>query len=176
MMQTAAAIQKPTACPARVKRSSFWDSATGIWGDFSQGSGGREAHSREIRLAGAGAARLLDTVRGLFTWLLMFGVIAGLCGRVLALDHSHGHGDDASECCGHLHHDSPEEDPGPTPDCPPSTQEHHTHACCYPAPLTSADVQLRGLVPPGGSRVGVAWSAVRPPDEPVFALDKPPLI
>lgn len=121
-------------------------------------------------------ARLLGIVRGLFTWLLMFGVIAGLCGRVLALDHSHGHGDDASECCGHSHHDSPEEDPGPTPDCPPSTQEHHTHACCHPAPLANADVQVHGPVAPGGSWVNVTWSAVRPPDEPVFALDKPPLI
>jgi hypothetical protein len=118
-------------------------------------------------------------VRGWLPWLLVFGVIAGLCGRVLAMDHRHELPAAVAECGDHPHdHDHHHE---PSDDhhhdgCPPGPHEHHTHACCHPAPLAGVDVQQPGLLPPAGSRVEVAWLTATRPDEPVFPLDKPPLI
>lgn len=119
--------------------------------------------------------RFLDTVRSWLSWLLVFGVIAGLGGRVLALDHVHAK-KEVAECCGHSHDDGSQDDSDHGPDCPPGPHEHPTHACCHPAPLTGSEIQQWSMVPPGASWIGVAWSTALPPDEPVFALDKPPLI
>jgi len=106
---------------------------------------------------------------------MVFGVIAGLCGRVLALDHVHP-ADHASHCCDHDHdHDSGSDDHH-TPDCPPGPHEHHTHGCCHPAPLSGVELQQHRCLLPVTGRVCVSWLAARPPDEPVFVLDKPPLI
>lgn len=114
----------------------------------------------------------------------MFGVIAGLCGRVLSLDHSHAakdaaqrvvHHDDCGSDHGHDHGHEPTDDHSHE-DCPPGPHEHHTHACCHPAPLAGTDAAKPGLLPPGASWLGVTWSTALPPDEPVFTLDKPPLI
>jgi hypothetical protein len=99
-------------------------------------------------------------VRGWLPWLLVFGVIAGLCGRVLALDHSHRTTAEISKC--DHHHDDHD--------------HHHTHACCHAAPLAGLEIQHPGLLPPAVCRVDVAWLSAIRPDEPVFSLDKPPLI
>jgi hypothetical protein len=125
----------------------------------------------------------LSIVRGWLPWLLVFGVIAGLWGRVLAVDHVHvvlkGHG---HECCEHHHHDgddqAPTDDGGDQhgPDCPPYPHEHHTHACCNHAPLAGGELAGPGLLEPVGSRMTVDWQRASRPEEPVFALDKPPLI
>jgi len=130
----------------------------------------------------------LSIVRGWLPWLLVLGVIAGLWGRVLAVDHVHfepkGHGH-AHECCDHDHHHddgdhTPADDSGDSdqhgPDCPPYPHEHHTHTCCHNAPLTGADLAAPGLLEPVASRTAVDWQRVSRPEEPVFALDKPPLI
>jgi hypothetical protein len=129
-------------------------------------------------------------VRGWLPWLLVFGVIAGLWGRVLAVDHVHFESKGqkhAHECCGHHHHDdgddqAPADDSSDSsgdqhgPDCPPYPHEHHTHSCCHNAPLTGADLASPGLLTLAVSRTAVDWQRVTRPDEPVFALDKPPLI
>lgn len=106
----------------------------------------------------------------------MFGVIAGLCGRVVTLDHDHGK-QQSADCCDQDHGDQaadPDQDHGP--DCPTCPHDHHTHTCCHPAPIAGDEIVVAGLVPPYASLIGVAWPAVLPPDGPVFALDKPPLI
>ncbi|WP_193214268.1 hypothetical protein [Luteolibacter marinus] len=111
-------------------------------------------------------------MRSWFSWLLVFGVIVGLGGRVLALDHSHGH-DHATECCGH-DQDSHGDHHGP--DCPPGPHEHHSHACCHPAPLAGVEIACNRVPVLAHSWLGVTWWTALPPDAPVFELDKPPLI
>ena len=118
-------------------------------------------------------------MRGWLTWLLVFGVIAGLGGRVLAVDHTHSKPktQESHQCCGDHHHDdSAPADGDHGPDCPPGPHDHHSHACCHPAPLAGADVQCPGLAPPAALRLDVTWHRTFRPEEPVFALDKPPLI
>lgn len=127
----------------------------------------------EIALAAERNRPSLDIVRGLFSWLLMFGVIAGLCGRVLSLDHDHGH-DHAADCCGH-DHDSRDSGPDDS-DGHPGSHDHHSHACCHPAPLAGEEIPCHRLPAPSPSLAGVSDWASSPPDGPVFDLDKPPLI
>jgi hypothetical protein len=125
-------------------------------------------------------------VRGWLPWLLVFGVIAGLCGRVLAMDHVHSE-PKMEHSCGHDHDhgghdeegggDSHGHDHGHGPDCPPGPHEHHhANSCCHTGALTGDELLRYTILPPGGSRVDVAWHSALKPDEPVFALDKPPLI
>lgn len=110
-------------------------------------------------------------MRGLLSWLLVLGVIAGLGGRVLGLDHVHPH-EEASHCCGHG-----DDGDTHTPDCPPEPHDHpHSHACCHPAPLAGPEPTQQHLLLPEAVWLRVAWFTALPPDEPVFALDKPPLI
>jgi hypothetical protein len=119
----------------------------------------------------------LVIVRGWLPWLLVFGVIAGLCGRVLALDHGHG-GNHGAHACDHGH----DHDHGPTDDhshegCPPGPHEHHhSHACCHVSPLAGLEIQHHRLMVPDHVLLAVSWPGSMPPEEPVFALDKPPLI
>ena len=148
--------------------------------------GGSAREKRDVRkarrsfgLAERDIAGFLSIVRAWLTWLLVFGVIAGLSGRVLAVDHICGQPKTSHECCGDHHHDKGDSDQDKDqhgPDCPPGPHDHHTHACCHPAPLAGVDVRLPGLLPPGVSRLDLTWHRSLPPDEPVFALDKPPLI
>lgn len=113
-------------------------------------------------------------MRGLLSWLLLLGVIAGLGGRVFGLDHVHPK-DQSSHCCGH-DHDSEGEDRSHD-GLPPGSHDHpHTHACCHPAPLAGAELTQQRLLLPDAVWLRVAWFTALPPDEPVFALDKPPLI
>ena len=130
---------------------------------------------RENRLAVVKYRGFLVSVRSVFAWLMVFGVIAGLCGRVLALDHVHPKGQ-SSECCDHDHsHDSGDDDHH-SPDCPPGPHEHHTHSCCHVAPLAGVEVPQQRLLLPDAVWLHISWFTALPPDEPVFALDKPPLI
>ncbi|MEK7952656.1 hypothetical protein [Luteolibacter soli] len=115
----------------------------------------------------------LVSVRSVFAWLMVFGVIAGLCARVLDLDHVHPKGVQ-TECCGH-DHDAGDDDHHSS-DCPPGPHSHHTHACCHPAPLAGVELLAQRQVSLDAQWLGVSWASARPPDEPVFALDKPPLI
>ncbi len=129
----------------------------------------------EIQLAAASNSRFFVSVRSWFSWLLMFGVIAGLCGRVLALDHSHRPGE-ATECCGHDHdHGSSDKDTHDQ-DGLPGTNDHHVHACCHPAPLVGEEIESHRLPAPSQSLLGVTGWTTLPPESPVFELDKPPLI
>jgi len=119
-------------------------------------------------------------MRSVFAWLMMFGVIAGLCGRVLALDHSHPKGQ-ATESCSHGHDHDHDHDHDSTDDhshdgCPPGPHEHHTHTCCHQAPLAGAELLQQRVLSPDAVWLRVSWLSSLPPDEPVFALDKPPLI
>lgn len=114
----------------------------------------------------------MEGVRCLFSWLMMFGVIAGLGGRVLAIDHSHAP-DQADECCGHDH---VPDDGGHDQDCPPGPHDHHSHACCHPAPLAGVEMEYDRMAVPAHSWLGVTWWTALPPDGPVFELDMPPLI
>jgi hypothetical protein len=150
-----------------------------MWPSFAGGGeGGKRDFQRACGSFGLAECELrgfFGIVRGWLPWLLVFGVIAGLCGRVLALDHFHGE-PEAHECCGHHHEDGGDSEDPHGPDCPPYPHEHHTHACCHAAPLAGVEIQHPGLVPPGGCLVDVAWLSAIRPDEPVFSLDKPPLI
>jgi hypothetical protein len=152
--------------------ATFASGAGGGKRDFHRAAGSFGLAERELQ-------GFFGTVRGWLPWLLVFGVIAGLCGRVLALEHSHRPTGEVSECA--HHHDDHDHHHEPSDDhqhdgCPPGPHDHHTHACCHATPLAGVEIQRPGLLPPGGSRVDVAWLSVIRPDEPVFSLDKPPLI
>ena len=108
----------------------------------------------------------------MLTWLLVFGVIAGLGGRVLALDHLHAEHPD-SECCGHDHGHS---DDDSAPDSPRGQHDHHSHACCHPAPIVGEDIKGDRLPVLTHQWLRVTWWTDLPHDGPVFELDKPPLI
>lgn len=116
----------------------------------------------------------LENVRTWLTWLLALGVIAGLSGRVMALDHVHSH--DAAHCCDvgdHGDHNVPV-DP-PDDGHPAGHHDHHHHTCCHPAPLGTMEIPSERFFHPLGAYVKMAWTVLLPPGEPVFALDKPPL-
>ena len=134
---------------------------------------------REIPLAVAGDWGFLVFVRGWLSWLLVFGVIAGLCGRVVATNHAHP-GAHAAHSCDHgheHHHDHEPTDDHSHEGCPPGPHEHHhSHACCHVSPLAGLEIQQCRLVVPDHVLLGVSWPGALPPEEPVFALDKPPLI
>ncbi len=125
-------------------------------------------------------------MRGILPWLLVLGVIAGLWGRVLGVDHVHSEPKGSKhECCDHHHHDdgdkkaATDKDGGGDshcPDCPPYPHEHHTHACCHQLPLAGVELAAPRLLTLDVSRTTVDWQRAARPDEPVFALDKPPLI
>lgn len=112
-------------------------------------------------------------MRSFLTWLLVFGVLAGLNARVLAADGpripvcahvEHDCGTDE----GHDHGDSHEKH------CP--LEHHHHSGCCQNLPLTTAsDLALRLSVTE--SALPVFWHEGEiPPDGPSIGLDKPPLI
>jgi hypothetical protein len=50
------------------------------------------------------------------------------------------------------------------------------HVCCIPSPLAGPDLRIHRLADPAAVRLGVSWLRPLAPEEPVFALDKPPLI
>ncbi len=136
----------------------------------------------EIPLARDEDWRFLVSVRGLLTWLMVLGVLAGLSSRGLAIGHSHEHGHDhdhgsehGSPCHGHEEPDHDE----PATDCPsncPPGDHHHHHACCGALPL-AVDIAVGCRLPlPDSFLLGLQSLRLVPPDGPVFDLDKPPLI
>jgi len=112
-------------------------------------------------------------VRTWLSWLLALGVIAGLCGRVLALDHVHHDG--VEHCCDHDHGHPPTDDHSHEGYPPGPHEHHHSHACCHPSPLGTVENRPQRFFLPLGGYVRVVRVVVLPPGEPVFALDKPPL-
>ena len=114
----------------------------------------------------------MERVRTWLSWLLMFGVIAGLSGRMIPDDHPYPQ-EHVKECCGH---DCGSDDGDHSPDCPPGSHDHHSHACCHPLPLAGVEMEYDRVPVPAHSWLGVTcWTAL-PPEGPVFELDKPPLI
>ena len=108
------------------------------------------------------------------TWLIAFGVLAGLHVRafgadpceVLAAMHDAGHS-------GHHHEHGKPCDPSHDQNCP---LDHHHGACSHAMPM-AAEPHLPGIF------IGFAFSLSpilrepeRAPEEPFAELDKPPLI
>jgi hypothetical protein len=128
---------------------------------------------------------LLLAVRGLWTWLMVLGVFAGLSLRVASFSHSHedehGHGhhhaaEHGSPC--HGHGDERPDPDHPGGDCPSESPsgEHHHHACCIPLQLAIEGIATCRLPAPASQRLGLQSLRQVPPDGPCFDLDKPPLI
>lgn len=114
-------------------------------------------------------------MRQWFTWLLAFGILAGLQGRLLAEDpcrviaamHEHEHS-------GHDHGHGTPCDPAHDDHCP---LEHHNHGTCgHAMPMAAelhATTRLGGF---GFSLSPIRSEAELPPEAPFADLDKPPLI
>ncbi len=127
--------------------------------------------------------RFLGGVRKLATYLLLLGVVAGL--SVRGLGHTlHSHEYDCCEpvaesCCGgdEVPHDSCGEDEIADGGMEDSSHEHqHHHACCTLQPVPAYECGVARLTAPAASLVEMVRGDVLPPEDPVFALDKPPLI
>jgi hypothetical protein len=118
--------------------------------------------------------RQISRVRHFLTWLMVFGILAGLNARVLAANesvhavHSHEHHD----CSGHSddgdshHHD----------DKCPLDHHHHCGSCIHSLPLSMENDVVHRLNLPPSSRSAIRHESELPPDGPSLALDKPPLI
>ena len=122
-------------------------------------------------------------MRGIFTWLLVFGVLAGLNSRVLSANGSRVqvcHVIDA--CCAddHHHHDdgapaSHEDEESPDHDSP--QDHHHHHGSCFQVVHLAIDKDVKWSI----ASVYSSLVAIRPagestPEGPFASLDKPPLI
>lgn len=109
-------------------------------------------------------------------WLMVFCVLTGLHARAVAADASHfgvcSHVEEV--CCEHSHQHSPEDSDRDGQKCP---QDHHHHGCCSTAqPLTVDTDSYRHRGIPTSSRLGVLREGEVAPEEPLLALEKPPLI
>lgn len=135
------------------------------------------------RLSGCFVAPVQNWIK----WLLVLGVFAGLSGR-LAMAYV-GHEPacaSAVESCGshdsHHHHETPvsgEEDQESGPSCPPGPHEHRQHnhgACCLNGAINAESHTVCRLPAPLEMRADLAFGLEKAPDEPVFPMDKPPLI
>lgn len=137
---------------------------------------------RSIQLDGSVAGCLVKRVRNWIKWLLVLGVFAGLSGRLLADFSVHeAVCDEVVECCDG--HDAPEapvdEEEEHGPDCPPGPHGHHQHhhgSCCAGVAMTSEGDSICRLAAPREMRAGLAFGLEMAPEEPVFLMDKPPLI
>ena len=114
-------------------------------------------------------------MRLLFTWLLMFGVFAGICERALAADpcetllkmHAQEHSD---------HHHDPSQpcDPSHDEKCP---LDHHQQCHCgHSMPLADASDLLAGLAAPACSLSRFRPEGEVAPEGPCLSEDEPPLI
>lgn len=118
-------------------------------------------------------------MRMFLTWLMVFGMLAGLNARVLAADAGHLTvcPDSSESCC----HDDPGSDAPAAPlhdgetHCP---QDHHHHLCCYlhALPLAAEDEPGCRLADPTSSLTGVRHESTLMPDGPFLSSEKPPLI
>ncbi|HVJ45357.1 MAG TPA: hypothetical protein VM511_03155 [Luteolibacter sp.] len=111
-------------------------------------------------------------MRFLMTWLLVFGVFAGLGMRVLAIEEIHHVCSHEQHDCqgGHPHDGHQHDDDGPL------DHHHHCGACLHGIPLGLDDNLIARLSVPGFSRYEIRHDSERTPDGPFQALDKPPLI
>lgn len=114
-------------------------------------------------------------MRLVFTWLVVFGILAGLQGRVLAEDpcetmlamHE-------AEHSGHDHDPHTPCDPSHDEHCP---VEHHQHcACVHSMPIAEAANEFSRLGNSLFSMAPIRSESDVPPDGPFSDLDKPPLI
>lgn len=113
-------------------------------------------------------------MRNVLTWLLFFGMIAGLQLRVLGADpcesvaaaHSMMH-------AGHHHDPGKPCDPSHEKHCP---LEHENAACSHVMPLADLTDLEKGAPMFHVTHSPIAREICRAPDEPVAELDKPPLI
>lgn len=111
----------------------------------------------------------------LFTWLVAFGILAGLQGRVFAGDPCEVLLDmHAQEHSGHDHdHDVPC-DPSHDDHCP--VDHHHQCACSQTMPMSAYQGMFAGLGSSCFSMAPIRSESELPPDGPFSDLDKPPLI
>lgn len=119
------------------------------------------------------------SLRGLrsvyFTWLVAFGILVGLHGRVFAGDpcevmlamHQQEHS-------GHDHDPDLPCDPSHDDQCP--IDHHHHCACAHAMPLSVDQGVFAGLGRNGFSMAPIRSESEVPPDGPFSDLDKPPLI
>ncbi len=91
--------------------------------------------------------------------------------------HCHDSGDEehSHNPCDSQEHSGCSESHGPGEECP-SGHHHHHGACYHASPLIPMDSTGIRMPVPGSLLLGVNASHPRAPDEPVFELDKPPLI
>lgn len=114
-----------------------------------------------------------NLMKQLFSWLMVFCVLAGLNVRAIGADHSHlkpqYHAMDS--CCGHqeepAHPDDHEHHDG---DC------HHHHCCFHAQPLTVESDHFKRFAFLKSHRLHFRHEAELAPDEPFLGSEKPPLI
>ena len=124
---------------------------------------------------------LFSAVLRFVTWLLVLGVFAGLGGRLLM-----GQGVqsvpcvEADHCCdtndGHHEPSQDKHEDEHGPDCPPGPHHHHQGHCCSGGAMTAETGSRCSLAVLEEGRTLLSFGSEVPPDEPVFSLDKPPLI
>jgi hypothetical protein len=116
------------------------------------------------------------------TWLMVICTLAGLSGRIFAVNHASAAScvKSSETCCQDLHDSSlPENhhhDDGS--DCPPEHHHHHHHGCCSQPmpPLALDDDFICRLGTAESSLLGVRHEGEVPPEGPFLGLEKPPLI
>lgn len=114
----------------------------------------------------------------MLTLLVQSGVFArlvpaGMCCTVAALEHCHCHEFGGQGCPDHDHPRCPEGEKCPLDGQP---HQHHHSMCGHTQPMTTACDSGCGLLPPFAVGLEREECDSRPPQGPVFELDKPPLI
>lgn len=116
-------------------------------------------------------------MRGVFTWLVVFCIVAGLGARVLAADAGHLELCETSTACCHPPHEAvaPAEHPHDGEDCP--LEHHHHHGCCFqPVALTLDSALTYRLGVPGSALLADRHKGEVTPEGPFLGSEKPPLI
>jgi hypothetical protein len=118
-------------------------------------------------------------MRLFLTWLLVFGVFAGLGLRAVAADAGHTAmcAEDSSHCgqSGHDHHHGHDSHDHEDEDCPPD--HHHHYGCCFQGmPMTAEMANACRISDPSASFLGVRHECEVPPDGPFLSSEKPPQI
>jgi hypothetical protein len=128
---------------------------------------------------------LFHAVLRIVTWLLVLGVFAGLGGRLLMVPGAQAAPcAEVEHCCDadDDHHapvqeqqDEHEDDHGPN--CPPGPHHHHHQGhCCSGGAMTAEVGSHCRLAVLEEGRTTLCLGADKPPEAPVYSLDKPPLI
>jgi hypothetical protein len=109
----------------------------------------------------------------LFSWLMVFCVMAGLNVRVIGADHSHleQHPASMEGCCGHEKPPAePHDDGHHDGDC------HHHHCCVQAQPMNMESDHFKRFANPDSRRLALRHEGESPPEEPFLSSEKPPLI